>query len=160
MKANTLVREANIFADEMGKNTTFGVTLQIPPQNLSPNRKRSSFVSEPAILVKRKGKPNQVSYFVRSLPSHSFADFIIWQLLLKRLFRKNKSYRSQHHRCSCCNFCITLLYRYWDGCTASLTVNAIFIWTTTIINTKILIIVNHVITGLIRLSQSVNAICL
>lgn len=60
MKANTLVREANIFADEMGKQTTFGVTLQIPPQNLSPNRKRSSFVSEPAILVKRKGKPNQV----------------------------------------------------------------------------------------------------
>lgn len=60
MKANTLVREANIFADEMGKHTTFGVTLQIPPQNLSPNRKRSAFVSEPAILVKRKGKPNQV----------------------------------------------------------------------------------------------------
>ncbi|XP_050727701.1 kinesin-like protein KIF13A isoform X3 [Eriocheir sinensis] len=60
MKANTLVREANIFADEMGKQTTFGVTLQIPPQNLSPNRKRSAFVSEPAILVKRKGKPNQV----------------------------------------------------------------------------------------------------
>ncbi|MPC20568.1 Kinesin-like protein KIF13A [Portunus trituberculatus] len=42
MKANTLVREANIFADEMGKQTTFGVTLQIPPQNLSPNRKRWS----------------------------------------------------------------------------------------------------------------------
>lgn len=62
MKANTLVREANIFADEMGKQTTFGVTLQIPPQNLSPNRKRSAFVSEPAILVKRKGKPNQVGY--------------------------------------------------------------------------------------------------
>ncbi|KAK3891209.1 hypothetical protein Pcinc_004892 [Petrolisthes cinctipes] len=60
MKANTLVREANIFADEMRKNTTFGVTLQIPPQNLSPNRKRSAFVSEPAILVKRLGKPNQV----------------------------------------------------------------------------------------------------
>ncbi|XP_069939378.1 kinesin-like protein KIF13A isoform X4 [Cherax quadricarinatus] len=60
MKANTLVREANIFADEMGRQTTFGVTLQIPPQNLSPNRKRSAFVSEPAILLKRKGKPNQV----------------------------------------------------------------------------------------------------
>ncbi|KAK7063154.1 Kinesin-like protein kif13b [Halocaridina rubra] len=60
MKANTLVREANFFADEMGKQTIFGVTLQIPPQNLSPNRKKSAFVSEPAILVKRKGKPNQV----------------------------------------------------------------------------------------------------
>ncbi|XP_064103663.1 kinesin-like protein KIF13A isoform X4 [Macrobrachium nipponense] len=60
MKANTLVREANFFAEEMGKQTVFGVTLQIPPQNLSPNRKKSAFVSEPAILVKRKNKPNQV----------------------------------------------------------------------------------------------------
>ena len=61
MKANSLVKEANFFAGEMGKHTTFQVTLQIPPQNLSPNRKRSAFVSEPAILVKRKGKPSQVS---------------------------------------------------------------------------------------------------
>ncbi|CAL4103220.1 unnamed protein product, partial [Meganyctiphanes norvegica] len=60
MKANTLVREANFFAEEMHKQTAFGVTLQIPPQNLSPNRKKSAFVSEPAILVKRKGRPNQV----------------------------------------------------------------------------------------------------
>ena len=39
MRANVLVREANFFADEMGRNTKFSVTLQIPPQNLGPNRK-------------------------------------------------------------------------------------------------------------------------
>lgn len=39
MKANTLVREANFLSEEMGKNTEFGVTLQIPAANLSPNRK-------------------------------------------------------------------------------------------------------------------------
>merc|ERR1719367_1151253 len=48
------------FADEMGRNTKFSVTLQIPPQNLGPNRKRGAFVSEPAILVKRKADANQV----------------------------------------------------------------------------------------------------
>ena len=41
MRANVLVREANFFADEMGRNTKFSVTLQIPPQNLGPNRKVS-----------------------------------------------------------------------------------------------------------------------
>ncbi|MCL4123707.1 UNVERIFIED_CONTAM: hypothetical protein GTU68_014270 [Idotea baltica] len=60
MKANSLAKEANFFSEEMGRNTTFQVTLQIPPQNLSPNRKRSAFVSEPAILVKRHAKPSQV----------------------------------------------------------------------------------------------------
>ena len=39
IRANVLVREANFFAEEMGRNTKFSVTLQIPPQNLSPNRK-------------------------------------------------------------------------------------------------------------------------
>ncbi|XP_046384192.1 kinesin-like protein KIF13A isoform X3 [Ischnura elegans] len=60
VKANALVREANFLAEEMGRKTTFGVTLQIPPANLSPNRKRGAFVSEPAILVKRKGMGSQV----------------------------------------------------------------------------------------------------
>ncbi|XP_049818282.1 kinesin-like protein KIF13A isoform X3 [Aethina tumida] len=53
LKANTMVKEANILADEMKKETKFSVTLQIPPANLSPNRKKGSFVSEPAIMVKR-----------------------------------------------------------------------------------------------------------
>ena len=38
-RANGLVREANFFAEEMGRLERFSVTLQIPPQNLSPNRK-------------------------------------------------------------------------------------------------------------------------
>jgi len=39
LKANALVQEANVLAEEMGKQTKFSVTLQIPPNNLSPNRK-------------------------------------------------------------------------------------------------------------------------
>ncbi|KAK0163260.1 hypothetical protein PV327_006961 [Microctonus hyperodae] len=47
------------------KQTKFSVTLQIPPNNLSPNRKsvffqRGAFVSEPAILVKRTNMGSQV----------------------------------------------------------------------------------------------------
>ncbi|XP_070494506.1 kinesin-like protein KIF13A isoform X4 [Chironomus tepperi] len=53
MRANALVQEANFLAEEMGKQTKFSVTLQIPPANLSPNRRRGAFVSEPAILVRR-----------------------------------------------------------------------------------------------------------
>ncbi|XP_069678556.1 kinesin-like protein KIF13A isoform X3 [Periplaneta americana] len=60
LRANALVQEANFLAEEMGRQTTFSVTLQIPPANLSPNRKRGAFVSEPAILVKRKGLGSQV----------------------------------------------------------------------------------------------------
>ncbi|XP_077537872.1 kinesin heavy chain 73 isoform X2 [Haemaphysalis longicornis] len=60
VRANALVREANFLAEEMGKHTEFKVTLQIPAANLSPNRKRSAFVSEPAILVKRKKEGSQV----------------------------------------------------------------------------------------------------
>lgn len=39
IRANALVQEANFLAEEMRRNTRFSVTLQIPPQNLSPNRK-------------------------------------------------------------------------------------------------------------------------
>ncbi|ENN74255.1 hypothetical protein YQE_09227, partial [Dendroctonus ponderosae] len=53
LKANSLVQDANSLAEEMGRQTKFSVTLQIPPENLSPNRKKGAFVSEPAILVKR-----------------------------------------------------------------------------------------------------------
>ncbi|XP_011262990.1 kinesin-like protein KIF13B isoform X5 [Camponotus floridanus] len=65
LKANALVQEANFLAEEMGKQTKFSVTLQIPPNNLSPNRKsvffqRGAFVSEPAILVKRTNTGSQV----------------------------------------------------------------------------------------------------
>lgn len=37
--ANSLVQEANYLAEEMGKQVKYSVTLQIPPANLSPNRK-------------------------------------------------------------------------------------------------------------------------
>ncbi len=60
-KANTLAHEANLISEEMRRATEFKVTLQIPAANLSPNRlRRGVFVSEPAILVKRKGAPQQV----------------------------------------------------------------------------------------------------
>lgn len=60
VRANALAREANVLSEELGKQTRFSVTLQIPPANLSPNRKRMGLVSEPAILVRRSGKPNQI----------------------------------------------------------------------------------------------------
>nr|XP_036850088.1 kinesin-like protein KIF13A [Manis javanica] len=60
VKANTLVREANLLAEEMIKLTDYQVTLQIPAANLSANRKRGAIVSEPAIQVRRKGRSTQV----------------------------------------------------------------------------------------------------
>lgn len=60
LRANSLVLEANAFSQEMGRQTEYKVTLQIPAGNLSPNRKKGAFVSEPAILVKRKNKSHQV----------------------------------------------------------------------------------------------------
>lgn len=41
VRANAAVQEANVLAEEMGKQTKFSVTLQIPPANLSPNRRVS-----------------------------------------------------------------------------------------------------------------------
>lgn len=41
MRANGAVQEANFLAEEMEKQTKFSVTLQIPPANLSPNRRVS-----------------------------------------------------------------------------------------------------------------------
>ncbi|XP_055998502.1 kinesin-like protein KIF13B isoform X3 [Ostrea edulis] len=61
LKAKAFVREANVLSQEMGKKTEFNVTLQIPASCLSPNRRKGNgFVSEPAILVKRKNRPNQI----------------------------------------------------------------------------------------------------
>ena len=39
VRANTLVREANFLSEEIGKQTDYQVTLQIPAANLSANRK-------------------------------------------------------------------------------------------------------------------------
>ncbi|XP_054157934.1 kinesin-like protein KIF13B [Oppia nitens] len=60
VRANTLAYEANLIADEMQKCTEYKVTLQIPATNLSPNRKKGSFVSEPAFLVRRKNRTTQI----------------------------------------------------------------------------------------------------
>uniref|UniRef100_A0A914XCF0 Kinesin-like protein unc-104 n=1 Tax=Plectus sambesii TaxID=2011161 RepID=A0A914XCF0_9BILA len=62
VKANTLVREANSYAAEIApKPTNYSVTLQIPAANLRPSKvKKGAFVSEPAVLVKRKGQGSQV----------------------------------------------------------------------------------------------------
>ena len=46
MRANGQVQEANFLAEEMGKQTKFSVTLQIPPANLSPNRRVSSMIDD------------------------------------------------------------------------------------------------------------------
>lgn len=45
MRANGSVQEANFLAEEMEKQTKFSVTLQIPPANLSPNRRVSERTS-------------------------------------------------------------------------------------------------------------------
>ena len=60
IRANGLAREANWLAAEMGRATSFGVTLQIPPHNLTPSRRAGAFVSEPAILVKREDRASQI----------------------------------------------------------------------------------------------------
>lgn len=46
MRANGSVQEANFLAEEMEKQTKFSVTLQIPPANLSPNRRVSFLVND------------------------------------------------------------------------------------------------------------------
>ncbi|XP_076456377.1 kinesin-like protein KIF13A [Babylonia areolata] len=58
--ANSMVREANTLSQEMGKQTEFHVTLQIPAANLRPTRWKGSFISEPAILVRRRNRSSQI----------------------------------------------------------------------------------------------------
>lgn len=41
LRANSLVQEANVLAEETDRQTKYSVTLQIPPANLSPNRRVS-----------------------------------------------------------------------------------------------------------------------
>lgn len=60
VKANALVREANMIADEIMANkrgqTRYDVTLQIPASNLRPSRiKVGASVCEPVIVVRRNG---------------------------------------------------------------------------------------------------------
>jgi kinesin family protein 13 len=69
---NGLVREANYLAQEIGAEASFGVTLQIPPHKLTPNRTPGAFLSEPAILVRRRRpqqRPQQQCYQEKALSS-------------------------------------------------------------------------------------------
>ena len=54
VKANALVREANFLAEEMGKQTEFHVTLQIPASNLSPNRRVSKISIKFSYIIRIK----------------------------------------------------------------------------------------------------------
>lgn len=60
LKANSLAREANVLAKELGKSVEFGVTLQIPAANLTPHRRRGAFVTEPAIVVRRATREQNI----------------------------------------------------------------------------------------------------
>ena len=52
LRANGLAREANNFAEELERPTRFSVTLQIPPQNLSPNRKVRLYLPKVSLFTK------------------------------------------------------------------------------------------------------------
>ena len=54
LRANGLAREANNFAEELERPTRFSVTLQIPPQNLSPNRKVRIYLTSQLFVYKNK----------------------------------------------------------------------------------------------------------
>lgn len=60
VRANALVLEANALSQELKKATEFKVTLQVPAERLSPNSRQKHFLSEPAVLVTRKGRPSQI----------------------------------------------------------------------------------------------------
>ena len=78
VKANTLVREANFLAQEMGKQTEFQVTLQIPAANLSPNRK-----------VNNSETPSDLSVLINA--NHDFL-FVYYQKLNENQLLADKFY--------------------------------------------------------------------
>lgn len=59
MKAVGLVREANQISEDLQRSCKFKVTLQIPTFNLSPNNFKGSFMTEPTILLSKKGEGRQ-----------------------------------------------------------------------------------------------------
>uniref|UniRef100_A0A914P0M3 FHA domain-containing protein n=1 Tax=Panagrolaimus davidi TaxID=227884 RepID=A0A914P0M3_9BILA len=72
VKANALVREANMIADEIMSNkrgqTRYDVTLQIPASNLRPSRiKIGTSVCEPVIVVRRNGMQGYQLWSVEQL---------------------------------------------------------------------------------------------
>ena len=59
IQAVGMVREANQLSEELDRQTKFSVTLQIPSSNLSPNNVNGSFMTEPTILINKKGEGRQ-----------------------------------------------------------------------------------------------------
>ena len=44
----------------MNRSTNYSVTLQIPPENLTPNSASGTFINNPSILVKRNKEGHQI----------------------------------------------------------------------------------------------------
>ena len=72
VRANTLVREANTLSDEMCKETSFRVILQIPKANLDANRKSHIITSEVAIEVTHRARGTQTVWTLEKLQHRIF----------------------------------------------------------------------------------------
>lgn len=60
VRANMMAREANQMSEELARATRFSVSLQIPPDHLSPNSGSGAFMTQPSILLSRPGEGQQV----------------------------------------------------------------------------------------------------
>ena len=60
IRASAMVRDANVVAIELERPIKYSITLQIPPEKLSPNNKSGVFVEEPSILVKSNKDGSQI----------------------------------------------------------------------------------------------------
>ena len=72
VRANTLVREANTLSDEMCKETSFRVILQIPKANLDANKKSMIITSEVAIEVTHRARGTQTVWTLEKLQHRIF----------------------------------------------------------------------------------------
>ena len=60
LKANVLVREANLLAEELKKSVRYSVSLQVPAQCLTPNRRHGALVTEPTIVSRAENRANKM----------------------------------------------------------------------------------------------------
>ena len=60
IRASALVRDANVVAMELQRHVKYSITLQIPPEKLSPNNINGVFVEDPSILVKSETDGSQI----------------------------------------------------------------------------------------------------
>ena len=59
IKALSMVREANHLSEELLQFIHYDVALQIPSTNLSPNSLNGNFMTEPTVVVSKKGEGRQ-----------------------------------------------------------------------------------------------------